>query len=255
MICGMIVMCLLAGRLPAQEGAPHPGVRLRVEYGARYNVQFGRGRQDRPYRAVLNLSDHASYSCLVQLPDTAGPAPAGNEVYVGADTVMQVWKDLSADRLVFLDLSLSGQTTPYTDTLHPMAWRLLPERRDISGLECHRAETRFRGRHYVAWYAPAIPLPHGPWKLGGLPGLIVEAYDEDRHLVFRLLSVDHDDSATDPMPPMPTAGIGDYTAYQRYWQGTFRRLRRSLAAQSEAGCLSCRTETRMTFHTWESIPE
>jgi len=251
----MIVMFVFSGRLPAQDGPSRPEEGLRVEYAATYNVQFGRGRLDRPYLGLLRISGHGSYSCLVQLPDTAGPAQGGNDVFIGADTVMQVWKALETDRLVFLDLSLSGHTTPYSDTLHPMAWRLLPERRQVAGLDCHRAETRFRGRNYVAWYAPSIPLPHGPWKLGGLPGLIVEAHDEEMNLVFRMRSMVREGTAAGEGPAMPSVGIGDYAAYQRYWQGTFRRLRRSLAAQSEAGCLSCRTQTKMSFHTWESIPE
>jgi hypothetical protein len=91
--------------------------------------------------------------------------------------------------------------------------------------------------------------------LGGLPGLIVEAHDEEMNLVFRMRSMVREGTAAGEGPAMPSVGIGDYAAYQRYWQGTFRRLRRSLAAQSEAGCLSCRTQTKMSFHTWESIPE
>jgi len=54
---------------------------------------------------------------------------------------------------------------------------------------------------------------------------------------------------------MPTGGIGDYAAYRDYWLGSFRRLRRSMAAQSEAGCLSCQTRTKVVFHTWERMAE
>lgn len=253
MLIFLILPCMVLG----QEGLD---IRLdgpmRVEYAVLYNLRFDRGRLDRPYRGYLTLSGQSSHFTMVPSTDTAAKGPADeNEVFIGADTVMQVWKDLEHDRLVFMDLTLSGRPVPYGDTLHPMAWHLLPGQRILDGIECHRAETRFRGRTYIAWYAPSIPIPHGPWKLGGLPGLVLEAFDEDRNLTFRFLSIKGEDTPGDPMPPTPSGGIGDYAAYRDYWQGTFRRLRRSMAAQSEGGCLSCQTRTKLAFHTWERMAE
>lgn len=43
----------------------------------------------------------------------------------------------------------------------------------ILGHECQMAETFFRGRHWIAWFASDIPLCLGPWKFSGLPGLIL----------------------------------------------------------------------------------
>ena len=228
---------------------------LQVRYETRYNAWFGRGRHDRAYQGLLSIAGSCSYFCLVPMPDTAREGAYGeHDVFIGADTVWQVWKNLQTDSLVFVDLSLSGAPTSYADSVHPMTWRLLPARKWLEGMECYQAETFFRGRHYVAWYVPAIPLPQGPWKLGGLPGLIVEAYDVERNLVFQLLSIQGGPS--NPRHCVGAGqGIGSYVDYQRYWQNMIRRLRRSMAAQSEAGCLSCRTTSTMKVHTWESIPE
>lgn len=59
-------------------------------------------------------------------------------------------------------------------------WTLLNESKDISGFSVHKATTQYRGRKYTAWYTPEIPLPYGPWKFNGLPGLILEVYDQDK---------------------------------------------------------------------------
>jgi len=39
--------------------------------------------------------------------------------------------------------------------------------------DCRRAIGKFRGREYEVWYTTDIPIPGGPFKLGGLPGLIL----------------------------------------------------------------------------------
>ena len=44
----------------------------------------------------------------------------------------------------------------------------------ILGYECIKASCHFRGRTWVAWFASDIPLSLGPWKLSGLPGLILK---------------------------------------------------------------------------------
>ena len=49
----------------------------------------------------------------------------------------------------------------------------------IGNFLCQKAVSNFRGRDYVAWFAKDIPVHAGPWKFYGLPGLILEVYDEN----------------------------------------------------------------------------
>ena len=46
--------------------------------------------------------------------------------------------------------------------------------KNVLGFNCHMAKTHFRGREWTVWYSEDIPILLGPWKLGGLPGLILE---------------------------------------------------------------------------------
>jgi GLPGLI family protein len=67
-------------------------------------------------------------------------------------------------------------------------WVIREETRKIQDMVVQKAECDFRGRHYTAWFNPKIPVSDGPWKLRGLPGLIMEAYDEKRHVQFLFTS-------------------------------------------------------------------
>ena len=63
-------------------------------------------------------------------------------------------------------------------------WQILPDTATILSHLCYKATCRFKGRDYIAWFTPAIPRSEGPWKLCGLPGLILYAEDSQQHFVF-----------------------------------------------------------------------
>lgn len=69
-------------------------------------------------------------------------------------------------------------------------WQLIPDSTTtIIGYHCQLAKTNFKGRTWYAWYAEDIPLPEGPWKLIGLPGLILKAYDENKEYSFTAIGM------------------------------------------------------------------
>lgn len=63
------------------------------------------------------------------------------------------------------------------DTYTALAWKISEETKEVAGYKCHKATVDFRGRNWVVWFAPDIAAAFGPWKLHGLPGLILEAHD------------------------------------------------------------------------------
>ena len=67
----------------------------------------------------------------------------------------------------------------YEETYERPAWQIKAEKKDIMGYACQKATADFRGRTWIAWFAPEVPVMEGPWKLHGLPGLILEAYDAE----------------------------------------------------------------------------
>ncbi|MBQ8191241.1 MAG: GLPGLI family protein [Bacteroidaceae bacterium] len=61
------------------------------------------------------------------------------------------------------------ESTPSLD------WTLTVDTLNINGYRCSRAEVTFRGVRWTAWYTEEVPSSVGPWRLRGLPGLIVKA--------------------------------------------------------------------------------
>lgn len=68
-------------------------------------------------------------------------------------------------------------------------WVVTDSLRQILGYMCQKAECDFRGRHYVAWFSTEIPVGDGPWKFGGLPGLILEVYDSNKYFCFTAVGI------------------------------------------------------------------
>lgn len=63
-------------------------------------------------------------------------------------------------------------------------WQLLPDTMTILSYSCQKAMCHFKGRDYEAWFTAEIPRNEGPWKLYGLPGLILKAADSQGHYTF-----------------------------------------------------------------------
>lgn len=56
----------------------------------------------------------------------------------------------------------------------------------IHGFFCKKATTKYAQKDWIVYYTEEIPSSVGPWKLSGLPGLIVEATDQDNIHFFEM---------------------------------------------------------------------
>lgn len=84
---------------------------------------------------------------------------------------------------------VTGITTAiYIEPFAGMEWNLTDETDSISGYLCTKATASFAGRDWEAWYTDEIPSQFGPWKLSGLPGLIIKANDTESIHSFTLIS-------------------------------------------------------------------
>jgi len=103
---------------------------------------------------------------------------------------------LTSVRTVFYSDFTNGRTVQWasiqsrsfiiSDTLRTPEWTLLDDTKEINGMKCQKAKATVHGREYEAWFSSDLPIPYGPWKLHGLPGLILEAHSTDGAIDFEL---------------------------------------------------------------------
>ena len=101
----------------------------------------------------------------------------------------------------------------YTEDWEKPKWEILDESKEIIGYQCFKAVTDYRGRKWTAWFAPEIPVQEGPWKLCGLPGLILEAYDNKEEYRFE----------ADGLTQNPNSEVGIFTYDERKGYTTVTR--------------------------------
>lgn len=84
-------------------------------------------------------------------------------------------------------------------------WKISTDTATFGGLHCQKATGHFRGRDYIVWFCPDLPVHTGPWKLNGLPGVIVDAHDTKNEVIFKFDGVEK----TVPLPKDQTGNNTD----------------------------------------------
>lgn len=67
----------------------------------------------------------------------------------------------------------------YSEKAEQTEWRLSDRTDTVCGYRCQVAEGQLNGRQWTVSFSTDIPYPYGPWKLEGLPGLILKAEDSE----------------------------------------------------------------------------
>ncbi len=136
-----------------------------------------------------------------------------------------VYKNHPEGQMTVTD-GISSDYYQYTDELHAQQWQVTDSTKTILDHPCQMAISDFRGRRWIAWFAPDIPIGDGPWKFSGLPGLIMEVYDTENHYHFTMVAIES--VADEPIVFTPvvlsatTFGTYEKTTRIGFLRGLFR---------------------------------
>ncbi|PKF75321.1 GLPGLI family protein [Chryseobacterium sp. PMSZPI] len=101
----------------------------------------------------------------------------------------QLYHYVKRDRNSFDNINylFAGSASIQMKSHDEMKWSILPETKMIGHIKVQAAMTQFGGRKWTAWFANSIPIPEGPYKFRGLPGMILEIYDNKQYYHFTLV--------------------------------------------------------------------
>lgn len=89
----------------------------------------------------------------------------------------------------------------YEEAMERPVWKMIPQQDiQIAGYACQKAETTYRGITWNVWYTTDIPISDGPWKLHGLPGLILKAVDAKEDFRFECIEIENIEKETMNIP-------------------------------------------------------
>jgi len=91
----------------------------------------------------------------------------------------------------YLKEMIDDQSYQVEENIFPIKWKILKDTTTFSGIHCQKAIGTLEGKNWVSWFAPSIPFQSGPWQLNGLPGLIIEAYDEQKDVQFQFSGLEN----------------------------------------------------------------
>lgn len=101
----------------------------------------------------------------------------------------QIWKNYPSDKiLTHTDKAIN--IFRYSEKMNRPEWTLIAKDTIIANYKCQQAETLYLGRHWKVWFTLDIAISDGPWKLYGLPGLILHAEDSERLFRFSCIQIE-----------------------------------------------------------------
>lgn len=210
-----ILICFLV-TIPFKLNAQKQQIIEPANLECRYNLTVIKDTLDRNQKTedimILRIGKNCSqfYSYYTFYNDSMRTDPAGSKI-AGRMTIMAIRKkDFSLMPMprttvdfIYKSYPKSSDITTFTrlesksgmnyfeiqEKGNGQAWSIQDSTKQIAGYHCQLASCTFRGRQWKAWFTTEIPVSNGPWKLSGLPGLILEAYDGDDYYHYTLSEI------------------------------------------------------------------
>jgi GLPGLI family protein len=182
-------------------------------------------------KKMSNYTDFTKMELIKNNPNPFGPiSPEMTaEIAVTGDYM----KDINNEKL--LSIVYAGKLLAVEEGIPAINWAITQETKEIMGLGCQKATGEFKGRVYDAWFCSQLPYNNGPWKLGGLPGLILEAYDTKKEVVFNFVSFENVTGTQIPIQVPGAATKAPKKEFEQYQAAVEKDRQANMGSSSVAG--------------------
>ena len=206
LIVGVIMMCaqqaLLIAQTPVRMASPNEAVRMRPIDDVQFVVQY----ETTMITDTLNPEKKAEESMILKIGSVSSSYYSYTRFVTDSileeqfkkngfarinrdnadkmgEVTYHIYKNYPTGKVTTLDKIAISRFRCEEENEMPV-WELLPDTMTILSYSCQKAICNFKGRDYEAWFTQEIPKQEGPWKLHGLPGLILKASDSQGHYTF-----------------------------------------------------------------------
>lgn len=167
---------------------------FRVGYRLTYVSDITRANNKNAQELELLLGKrYEQFRVDTQGYEKAYSTPKGSGLNISGDGLAAsvfILDRTSGRRQAFIK-GIAPSVLSYIETATQPKWEIGLETQNILGYTCQKAVTQYLGRRYTAWFTTEIPVSSGPWKLGGLPGLILKVWDSKHEYEFEATLIEN----------------------------------------------------------------
>lgn len=152
----------------------------------------------------------------------------------------EIYYKSSLQDTILMKSNIGDQSYWIKDTLPALVWDTnYTDTKIIQNYKCKKATTIFRGSSIIAYYTLDIPYPFGPFKFGGLPGLILEIGEEDQNInTWQVQNINKDiDSKIEINKPQNIKEIIPYKDFEQLTQAGNRQDVKKLTGNLPQGTI------------------
>lgn len=222
LIAVIILIGSIIGVSAKKKIQEYPRAEIKVSYNYHHLALRNDGEvmtSDYDYLLLANIERSKYYNYNNEYIDSLESTPQGRKLHDQLITIgleryrktgdssavphkkgqIYVFKSLKDGITTVYDTYGLGEQGYYDEPITELEWTVGDSTKTVLGYECIMAQTDYHGRHWTVWFAPEIPLHDGPWKLCGLPGLILEAEDLTGQHSFTATGIENSNQAMYPI--------------------------------------------------------
>jgi GLPGLI family protein len=119
----------------------------------------------------------------------------------GSSEVKEMINQTYKDNQKNLMWALEDTKRVVKEEMNLFKWSFSNEEEMILDYRCRKAKAEFRGRQYEAWFTTELPFKAAPWKIHGLPGVVLKLEVDENYYVLEAISLSVEDSKSEIRMP------------------------------------------------------
>jgi GLPGLI family protein len=144
------------------------------------------------------------------------------------------FKNYSSDSITTSSFIMTKQVF-IQEKLDKFEWNILEKDTLYLENQCKIATTIHRGHTWTVFFAEKLGIKGGPWKLDGLPGLIVHAKTKDNAYIFNAIKIESKAESEDISNPFINEKKITWEDYKNTYKERVIRYVKNINAKNENG--------------------